>query len=310
MNVPQIVPVMTTINSESGSPTPCGFNAEVNLTSIPTPHPIPASIENLGNRDLLERARAAWLACVELQDLFHLWMVFLTFGDLRNWITARNQRAIVQIAPEFRDLRVVLRALSVPRPVSRNGQDSWDTARSRQLPDLILAVNRGISTRVRILHQLDVDSLALVGPLECVLARFRTLTYVHLKFPEDRPLNFAATLQNIGNTWNQLRAELAEIERLFATQPLVAFRMARLSVDINTQRITLDGEPYRVTQDQASIVNLLLAAGGKRISSSQMQKQDPALKGVRIDRLRESLPKPIRDLITAVKGKGYFLRLS
>lgn len=81
----------------------------------------------------------------------------------------------------------------------------------------------------------------------------------------------------------------------------------RLTVSLDPPQAVLDGEPFALDEDQAAFVKEVLDAGGDWISGSQITK---ARELPRPDRVRDSLPRQILELIESAKYKGYRLPLA
>jgi hypothetical protein len=85
----------------------------------------------------------------------------------------------------------------------------------------------------------------------------------------------------------------------------------RLSVDVQKAQVTLDGEVYKLKdKSHAAFVNLLHKAKGNLVSSDEMRQSEPLLRGrSHLDRIpNKYLPKPIKELVKSIPGKGSWLR--
>jgi len=71
----------------------------------------------------------------------------------------------------------------------------------------------------------------------------------------------------------------------------------RLTIDITTNQAVLDGHPYSLTADGALLLDSFLRDPGEWVAGKTLD--------MRAERVKKSLPKPIRDLIEASPGKGH-----
>src|SRR5207302_10860448 len=79
----------------------------------------------------------------------------------------------------------------------------------------------------------------------------------------------------------------------------------RLVIDIDHEIAILDGTPFPVGRSGALFLDALHKAGGLWRSSTELGRTISELEGTRFDRLRDKLPRPLKALIDADKGKGY-----
>jgi hypothetical protein len=83
----------------------------------------------------------------------------------------------------------------------------------------------------------------------------------------------------------------------------------RLVVQLKPPSVTLDGTTYHATPEQAAFVAVLRANAGSWVAPDEF-KADPVLKDwPRRDRIKASLPEPIRNLVQGKTGGGYKLTL-
>jgi hypothetical protein len=78
----------------------------------------------------------------------------------------------------------------------------------------------------------------------------------------------------------------------------------RLKVSLDPAQAIVDGNPIALEPDQAEFVYALLDAKGDWMSG----KQFPNLP--RADRVRDGLPKPVKDFVESAKFKGFRIALS
>jgi hypothetical protein len=86
----------------------------------------------------------------------------------------------------------------------------------------------------------------------------------------------------------------------------------RLSVDLDTNTITLDGVPYTSLDPRAvRLIDALRQAGGVPMSRKDLSDQVPGCKGGEkaVRRAETCLPEGLRRLIKSVEGKGTWLEL-
>ena len=77
-----------------------------------------------------------------------------------------------------------------------------------------------------------------------------------------------------------------------------------LEIDSKKKLAILHGERHPISEDAVRYLPILIAAGGGWVSAEDVDKIDPALEGVRLDRLRKSLPDPVRALVESKPGTG------
>jgi hypothetical protein len=73
----------------------------------------------------------------------------------------------------------------------------------------------------------------------------------------------------------------------------------RLVVDLQPPKAVFDGEPYKLSNDQAVYLHMLLEAKGDWVSGPEIQKAHPAFDGARVTRIRKGLDKTLQALIEA-----------
>jgi hypothetical protein len=74
---------------------------------------------------------------------------------------------------------------------------------------------------------------------------------------------------------------------------------------IKSEVATLDGDPYQLSPDAAEILQKLLEANGRPVSSTDMKFSE----GSRPDRVIKRMPPEIRAIIRSKPGTGYWLAL-
>jgi len=88
---------------------------------------------------------------------------------------------------------------------------------------------------------------------------------------------------------------------------LLGVKVVELKINKEDNIAVLNGNPCGLRKLQTIILSLLLGAKGNWISSTEMGKIQPILKGKRIDRWVARLPKSLYGLIEHVQSKGYRL---
>jgi hypothetical protein len=283
----------------------------------------PPAVEALGDPLLKQYAKDAWAAASRLEAATQFWSLFVYASRLRQSIADETQQAVVAIFPELKDAQAVLDHLAALPPPGDPQEVSGEAPfPAQQFSDLVAATFRSIRQNAQALVAIGVcspafsasgphlwDKLASVldGPADFT----RSPPVVPLK-PTVQPelLRLAGSARVLrGLLETAPAAALALPKHSSAVLARAAPPPPRLSADVPGGTITLDGNSHYVSPAEAAFVRALIAAEGHWRSSRELGDDDAELVGVRVDRVRNKLPEPVRVLVEVRSGAGYRLRV-